>query len=343
MQPQVLKVLSLSTESNLGSDNFENTLNHFGYHYQMLGRGETFQGWKWRTEVYYNTIKATHTSDDDIFVICDANDLYFVAPPDVLIHKYLAVNHPVVIGAEAACCNGYYMNESVRHIAWDGTKKVVNSRYRFPNGGYVMGRAGALLALLKANMSEYDDQGGYLQKMIDDYGKYFVIDSNQNIVGNVSNIHGTYWIPGDDATKPEGERWAIDTSSGKVINNVTGGTPAVLHFPGSNWPEYNRMALAVFPGYTMPSEESKNKNGRVSIHLSSNPIRVLLRDVPLVAETKILQHHGNVQDDDKIQKKARRQLILGIVFGAIFILTNVAGVLTLMCKQNVKKSYFMHK
>ena len=271
MSEERLVILSLSTEKDQGAENFENSALHFGYDVRMVARNETFYGWSWRTKKYIQTIESIRTSDMDIFVLCDSSDLFVARPPADLLAAFFRAGHDVIVGAEPACCNGYYQNETVKHIAVDGTAKAVpGSRYRFPNGGFVMGRAKPLLRLLEANKDEPDDQGGYLQKMLDEYGNYFALDDKQMLVGNVPNMHGGYWVQGDDRSIREIDRWQL--KGNEVKNLATGEFPAFFHFPGKNWQSYNSIATEIFGAGITNTPQSLQNMGPVVFELRPKTI-----------------------------------------------------------------------
>lgn len=249
-----LFVLSLSTDESLGSLNFEKTMQHYKYSYFFLGRGRRFLGWPWRTRLYIETINKLKSSDRDIFVLCDSNDLFFVGGPNELIEKFNKIGKEVVVGAEPACCNGYYGNKDRKMIAVNKMRelgarsgvrdqKQDNTRYVFPNGGFLMGRAKELLKLLESNKSEPDDQGGLLQKLMDDPERYH-LDRSQSIVGNVPNMHSNYRMY-YDKNIPEIDHWKF--IDGRWKNIHSGETPVCFHFPGRYWKGYNIIAQKILP------------------------------------------------------------------------------------------------
>lgn len=266
MSERRLVVLSVSTEPDAGSANFANTAEHFGYEYHLLCRGDQFRGWAWRTARYIDAIVTLQQRDDDVFVMCDSSDLFIARPPSALFQAFDAGGHDVVIGAEPACCNGRYQSLSEKHIAVNGTKRSIpDSRYRFPNGGFVIGKAGPLLRLLRANQNEPDDQGGYLQKILDGYGTFFVLDVAQSMAGNIPNMHGDYWVAGDDRSIAELDRWVI--AHGAVKHAATGNEPSFLHFPGRHWTAYNAAARHLFPRHYTETPQSSRNEGPVTLAL----------------------------------------------------------------------------
>lgn len=96
-----LRVVSLSTDDNELVRNFEKTAQHFGYEYYFVGRGKKFRGWPWRTMLYISAIRRlSKDPTTDIFVLCDSNDLIFVAPSDEMRDKFVQSGKKILIGAE---------------------------------------------------------------------------------------------------------------------------------------------------------------------------------------------------------------------------------------------------
>lgn len=251
-----LIVLSLSTDESVGSSNFEKTMQHLKYSYLILGRGVKFMGWPWRTRLYIDAINKLKTREQDLFVLCDSNDLFFVAPPEELIEKFNKIGKSVLVGAEPACCNGYYGSKNHKMKAVNkmrelGVKSGVrdqgqdNTRYVYPNGGFVMGRAKELLSLLESNKNQYDDQGGYLQKIMDD-PNLFHLDRAQTIVGNLPNMHSNYRMY-YDKNIPEIDHWKFSIPDKRWRNVHSEDSPVCFHFPGKYWKGYNAIAQKIFP------------------------------------------------------------------------------------------------
>lgn len=241
-----LFVVTLSTDDNLLVRNFEKTASYFGYDYYIVGRGHQFQGWPWRTQLYIKSIKQLTNNDDDVFILCDSNDFIFIGPASEMLEKFVQSGERVLIGGEPACCNGRYGDRKHRHIALKKVKERIPSRYRFPNGGFIIGYKRDLIKLLKSNAGEWDDQGGYLQKFMD-HDPRFSIDWRQSLAGNMPNMHDWYRVNDDDKKRPEYDYWEWDESRKRYRNKLTGEYPCAMHFPGKYWPGYNMVVKHMFP------------------------------------------------------------------------------------------------
>lgn len=199
-------VLTLSTDPNTTNENCFQSLRYHGYEHYVLGRGQRFMGWPMRTRLYIEGTKNFATDANDIVVLVDSDDLYFVGPPAELETKFLKTGKRVIIGAEPACCNGKYGYDRVgRERITKILRERIGNRYAFVNGGALIGFRDPLLALLESNKNEPDDQGGYLQKILDDPNR-FELDSQQDIIGNVPLLHSYYRVTGDPEV-PELDYW----------------------------------------------------------------------------------------------------------------------------------------
>lgn len=279
----MLRVLSLSTNDNLTVQNFEKTAQYFGYDYYLLGRGKKFQGWPWRTQLYIDAIKKLGVDPNDIFILCDSNDVFFVAPAEEMKDKFLAMEKRCFIGAEAACCNGKYGDRKVRHVALEGCRKrYPKARYRFPNGGFLIGFRDDLLKLLMANRKEWDDQGGYLQKFIDN-SPLFDLDVDQKLIGNLPTINEGYHVPEiNEFGRPEITYWKYDQKEKRFQSVLTGEYPCAFHFPGKSYSPYNIISKKLFqtekgnPNKILLPYEIKRRNLIKASNVSSNELGIIL-------------------------------------------------------------------
>ena len=239
-------VLTLSTETCVGAENCIKSLHRLGYEYYVLGRGKPFRGWKWRTQMYIKAIEGISGSPTDLFVAIDSNDLYLVGGPDELWTKFMTATggKKVLVGAEGACCNGSFSERILRGPVYDKLASNGNGskpyHYSFPNGGCVMGLRPQLVDFLRSNQDAEDDQGGYLQKLLDDPDA-FHLDREQSVVGNIPNMSDFYRTPGD-SNDAERSYWLVE--GGRPVNRLTYGQPCILHFPGKNWADYNHFGAA---------------------------------------------------------------------------------------------------
>jgi len=240
-----LKVITLSSHDTVMARNFEKTAKRFDYDYYIIGRGKKFKGWSWRTKLYAKTIRKFSKNRFDIFILCDSNDLFFVASSKEMIEKFYANGNKILIGAEPACCTGIYAtSEKKRQIAMLKIAERIPDRYRFPNGGFLIGYRNELLDLLDSNKEMKDDQAGYLKMFLKKDPRFF-IDTKQELLGNYGSV-GIRNRAHDDPNIPEENYWEYDETRRRFKNTITGAYPCGMHFPGAAWKHYNRVISTLF-------------------------------------------------------------------------------------------------
>jgi len=242
-------ILSVSTNGGLHLKNFRSSLDKFGYEYKVLGEGETWKGWVWRTQLYLKEVNFLVSSGqgDKVVALVDATDLLFVQGPKEFLEKFskLSSEGKVVIGAESACCTGEFdRNKDLKkQILVHAKDKVPNSRYRFANGGAVIGRAKDLQNLLEKNKTEEDDQVGYMKLWFTSKSGAVNLDTKQELVANLppqgTNVYSH--LPGHSSDL---DYWSLDKEKG-IEHNEYGSKPVIFHFPGKNWTAYNKVGELV--------------------------------------------------------------------------------------------------
>lgn len=270
---KLIHVLTLSTDNGNATSNWVYGARKLGYTYTLLGQGQKWGGWSWRTKQYIEAVKTL--GDNAIVLILDTNDVLLCRGPKSLYRAYKACGNPLLIfGGEPTCCVGKFeatkMNgERQRAINTIDTRTPQN-RWKFPNAGCIMGTKQAVLNALIKVQNEPDDQAGHLEQYLQDE-QYLKIDWQHKIVGNVNKPGKLFCVTTsmlDDADSVEMGYWDkvsvhnlvkeakdggedptiySDTIGGILYRNkVTGGVPCVLHFPGKNISTYNVMGASVY-------------------------------------------------------------------------------------------------
>lgn len=251
-----LKVLSVCTNVGPCLDNFVASLRKFDYNYEIIGLGEAWSGWKWRTEQY---IKHLEGEQDGLYILCDANDVLAVRPPEYMIsqfHKY-GDNTYVLIGAEQGCWNDYLKKHPLHRPRILREYSIYSDRYRYPNGGFIIGYRNSLLHVLKCNRDAEDDQMGYTELKLN-YPGLFDVDTQTCCVGNI--VASIPLFDGRIEEINEITLWNIKTNVAEVVahNMVTNNSPAFLHFPGGNIDDYNEIGYLLLDD-TFNRARPKNK------------------------------------------------------------------------------------
>jgi hypothetical protein len=243
--PGVL-VLSVCTEKkHPGLVNFRVSLERLGYEYEILALGQTWKGWRWRTATYIARLE--RLEEEQIVLLSDCTDVLFVEGPRELERRFRALKTPVLVGAETDMSTGRYRYDLTerKRVRERYAARDPAAIYRFPNGGLILGYRTPLLRLLRANADAEDDQAG-LVAMYDEEPRSFRLDVDARLLGNLVQRASFF---DEDREVHERSRWrivwSVDVGSGRrrlgVVNELTGGSPCVLHFAGGNRESYNEI------------------------------------------------------------------------------------------------------
>lgn len=241
-----LVVLTVATDITPTVRNYIRSLHRYRYRYMVLGMGEAWGGWQWRTRQYIEAIK--RLGPNEIVCVTDANDVLFTKPAPEFLRRFLSLKSRVVIGSEANNFGGEMLDPMVRETVnlklqdLMGPEDWRRVRNKFPNCGFMVGYRNDLLQLLLDIRDEKDDQNGVLNLMLQNYNR-FRLDTHNILVGNTA-IRTRFWLRGPVDIAPweiDLDLWSWEPQSKAFRNTVTGGSPCVLHFPGKNWEAYNKM------------------------------------------------------------------------------------------------------
>jgi len=197
-----------------------------------------------------------NTSPDDVVIIFDAYDVLFQAGEAEIVNRFLEMevrhNRSLFMNAETHCT-------SPRKQDYPS----IESPWRYVNSGVVVGRAREILALYRSarfkggspthgdrltlrestEPLQVVDARGELQNLNNWHTDYYLdhpdvaaLDSGCELIQNVWNVHGV--CSSAEQRNQEGEQGtALKFSDGRVVNELLGTKPLVLHFPGpGHWP-----------------------------------------------------------------------------------------------------------
>jgi hypothetical protein len=256
-------VLTVNTRPSSNLEIWENSVARNGYKYKILGLGEEWKGWVWRTQKYIDEIESQR--DIDIFILCDSDDLYFMGSESELLEKFLKYNTDIMICMEENCCTGdesqEYKNLVIQKLKNIAKEKNINTKYYFPNGGCIIGYRTPLLELLKENKNAKDDQFGYTLLYKNDINK-FTPDYFQDIIGT--------YIQSIKFLKIK-EEWELRDF--RVYNSLTDTYPVIMHFAGRNFNNYKKFLHPEDKNISLPVHVEAISYGR---HLYDNLIIIVI-------------------------------------------------------------------
>ncbi|MHB1910424.1 MAG: glycosyltransferase domain-containing protein [Nitrososphaerales archaeon] len=130
-------VFTVCTDIDTGLINWISSAERFGYTYQILGLGENWQGWPYRTGKYIKAVSCKDINDYDIVVLFMS---FFTDTCQTLQQKFVNGGWKVVVGAESACCTAEHDHPDKKPSIMAAFEKLhPSNRNRFPNGGCVVG------------------------------------------------------------------------------------------------------------------------------------------------------------------------------------------------------------
>jgi len=239
-----VKVYAVNTNPGPLLDNWKNSLHRLGYEYEALCEGEKWGGWTWRTKKYIE--KLAKEPEEQLFVLTDANDVFFIGGPYELMQNFKTYRSDVVVGAEHACSTGpNRSNLSLKANIMDYCKaRNKDTRYLVPNGGFIMGFRTPLLNVLCANLNQEDDQHGYLINWLA-HPEVFKLDIYCRLVANV--VYNFPFGDYEDDERIESDFFEfVETRDELRVRQIeTKALPCAMHFPGGNMEAYNYFGPAL--------------------------------------------------------------------------------------------------
>lgn len=240
-----LKVLGVATQE-INEKSFalwKESLEKYGYNYSILGRNKPWQGWTFRTKLYLEELKKLEAN---VTILADTIDLFFTAPAWEAYNKFIEQDCDIMIGVESIIAYGYekYPISRIEKFFLDKCE----SRFCFPNGGFLIGRTRNLINLLKTNLENQDDQAGYMDLLYEGKVNYS-LDYDTVLIGNVPNNHRVYY---------ENIFWHWDSAKKRYYNPHTGEYPVAFHFPGSNFKTMMYMYYGEGKEYSTSTEDNNS-------------------------------------------------------------------------------------
>ena len=177
-------VVSVATEWNSRLENFKRSLNLCQYPYVLLGLGEVWNGWNWRTKKYLEFLKTLQ--NETIVVFMDSYDVIALRHSKFMLETFGAFKKNIVVGAEWYC--GSTKNCKSLDNYWNGK----NRPYRqYVNCGFVMGYAKHLKKMYE-NILEYNDDQFGLANYIESNPHEFALDVGSALVYNSHILDGQF-------------------------------------------------------------------------------------------------------------------------------------------------------
>ena len=200
-----VKIVCVATESNSFLEDWKESAQNWGFDFDIIGLNYTWTGFELYMQLIKTYLKGVHR--DTIIAIVDAYDVLLCGPPSELVEKYMRLTggKSLAVGGESV----YFLNTH------NHNQFVNNSKYRFVNSGFVMGKPEQLEDAYAYILNEtpYDDQLG-LGRYFDQFPSKVTVDGTQELVANTSSVNEIELV-----------------SEGRLRHTETHSTPVVIHFP----------------------------------------------------------------------------------------------------------------
>lgn len=228
-------VLSTATR-NVPEEKFEKlteSCSAMGYRLKMIGREEQWTGWPGRTKI---VLEELERSEEEFVVLVDATDVFFVRPAEELLREIEEEGLDVpYVGAEMFI--GYKDGKYSEDRMVEYYRNLCPTDEPFPNGGFLIGRRKDLIRIMRENLSQTDDQAGYIDGIYE--GRLSMkLDYENRFIGNIPR----------GITDADIERRYFIDDGGRPVSRRSGKAPFALHFSGLNWKYMNRMYVRRYGG-----------------------------------------------------------------------------------------------
>jgi hypothetical protein len=164
-----LNVLTVATDSEGYFPVLKRQMDSNEINYKVLGYGEKWKGWIWRTNKMIRHLKKNYLPDDIIMII-DAYDVLFCGDKESIMKKYRSFNTDVVFGVELN--DSQEFSFPISYISFPLIELYFGANgYYMLNGGSYMGTVQSIIKILEK---------------IRDYSKETGITDDQYALNNIS-------------------------------------------------------------------------------------------------------------------------------------------------------------
>lgn len=218
-----IKLLTVATKeiSPSSYERWETTARHYGYNYEILGRNESWKGFRTKTILYNQRVK---TITEPYTILTDCLDLFFIGSSHEIFDKFIKSGKDVIIGGEMEIW--YIKGKYDKHEIKSFFSTLANGNTQaYPNSGFIMGKTEVIRKLMEINVSHEDDQAACFETIYENKLP-LSIDYDTSIIANVPNYKENY----EKAVK----NFEFDDKLKRYRNKHSNELPVVLHFPGKN-------------------------------------------------------------------------------------------------------------
>lgn len=151
-----LKVVTVATKEDGYLRVLKRELDDAGIGYKILGYGQKWEGWVWRTNLILNYLKTLNPND--IVMVIDGYDILMVGSEQDIMKKYLDFKADIVFGVHLS--KSQYISPIVKYLAHPVVKAYFHTTdEHMKNGGSFMGSVKSLIMLYERILKYSLDTG----------------------------------------------------------------------------------------------------------------------------------------------------------------------------------------
>ncbi|MGN8225569.1 glycosyltransferase domain-containing protein [Gracilimonas sp. BCB1] len=260
-----MKFVTVATHSTPDFEIFRKSAEHHKVSFDILGWGKEYTSHKcksiWLIEYLINL------PNDEIVFYTDGYDALILTSEEEILRNFNRLNHSVIYSAEQ---NINFDGPFIKKVATYLRVKKGKKPYQFLNAGQWIGRAGAVLNIIKETLSsdEFDSDNNNDQSLLIEYMSHYPdaikLDYDNLIFSCTAGRTGL-------------EKLDYSIKNDRIFNNITETTPCSIHFAaknfeGANWvvSQVSFLHDVVFTSQTPQYSWYKFKNRLIDLTCQDN-------------------------------------------------------------------------
>ena len=269
-----LIVIGVATEENSQCYNWKNSITKNGGEPHLLGSGEQWGGWGWRTRKYLDFL--SKRNDDEIILITDVYDAYLMGNVDTVVNEFLNFDEKIIVSVER--CYSLQGLQNIRDIKYDKYINLINKKFKNNKNDHISLNAGQMIGYCKDLKNLFQKTSKIMKEIINDdqaalfYILFdwleekieslpFMLDFEQKIFGTIARDDSCQACLKSKITPLD--YWNFDEKLKNYKSIQNNNNPHCFHFPGKAIEYYKQFAEKVHGNdfyYNIDCQEEKIKS-----------------------------------------------------------------------------------